>query len=252
MKKNIKLSGIFPSRKIKNNKGFTLLEILLVVAAIAILAGIIILAINPNKQLGDTRNSQRRLAIDSIINAVYQYSLDHGGALPGSTESYPIPQVSDANGAREICLTDPNNASGSSSLDCYNSGSGNHGVDLHDLTANATYLTSIPADPFPAASSAGMALDSNDSGRDNGIYKCFDTTGSTPSAYSYLYNSIPGVDGSDYNPLPTINNSSRHGSAYYIYQNTTNHLIYVFAPCAEQTNWDSNNHINSIDISTVR
>ncbi|MFZ2192689.1 MAG: type II secretion system protein [Candidatus Moraniibacteriota bacterium] len=69
-------------KKAQNRKGFTLLEILLVVAAIAILAGIVIVAINPSKQLGDTRDAQRRSDVNTILNAVYQYSIDEKGVLP--------------------------------------------------------------------------------------------------------------------------------------------------------------------------
>lgn len=68
----------------KNNKGFTLLEILLVVGAIGILAGIVILAINPGKQLGDTRNAQRQADVSTISNAIYQYSIDNNGNFPSS------------------------------------------------------------------------------------------------------------------------------------------------------------------------
>ena len=66
----------------KNRKGFTLLEILLVVAALAILAGIVILAINPTKQLGETRDAQRNSDVNAILNAVYQYSIDNNGFYP--------------------------------------------------------------------------------------------------------------------------------------------------------------------------
>ncbi|MEX0917610.1 MAG: type II secretion system protein [Candidatus Paceibacterota bacterium] len=70
-----------------HQKGFTLLEILLVVAAIAILAGIVVVAINPGKQLGDTRNAQRTSDVNSILNAVYQYSIDNDGNMPGDIDS---------------------------------------------------------------------------------------------------------------------------------------------------------------------
>ena len=67
---------------LKNQKGFTLIEILLVVAAIAILAGIVIVAINPAKQLGDTRNASRNSAVNTILNAITQYAVDNNGVLP--------------------------------------------------------------------------------------------------------------------------------------------------------------------------
>ena len=73
--------------KLNAQKGFTLLEILLVVAAIAILAGIVIVALNPAKQLGDTRNSQRSVDVNTIINAVYQYSIDNNGNFPSGIDS---------------------------------------------------------------------------------------------------------------------------------------------------------------------
>lgn len=109
--------------KRNSQKGFTLLEILLVVAILAILAGIVIIAINPGKQLGDSRNSQRSADVTTILNAVYQYSLDNNGSLPaGITTS-----------ATEICATD---APTCTSL-----------IDLSVVTDSEKYLTSVPEDP---------------------------------------------------------------------------------------------------------
>ncbi|PIT94884.1 hypothetical protein COT98_01800 [Candidatus Falkowbacteria bacterium CG10_big_fil_rev_8_21_14_0_10_39_9] len=62
----------------KIKQAFTLLEILLVVTAISLLAGIVILAINPTRQLSKTRNSQRYVDVNTINKAAYQYIIDKG------------------------------------------------------------------------------------------------------------------------------------------------------------------------------
>lgn len=67
----------------QSSRGFTLLEILLVVAAIAILAGIVIVAINPVKQLGQTRDAQRLTDVNTISSAIFQYYIDNE-MLPSS------------------------------------------------------------------------------------------------------------------------------------------------------------------------
>lgn len=114
--------------KKSTKSGFTLLEILLVVAAIAILAGIVIVAINPTKQLGDTRNSQRWSDVNTILNAVYQYSIDNNGTLPaGITVT-----------STEVCKSD--GVATCTGL-----------VDLSVLLTNQKYITAIPTDPSGAS-----------------------------------------------------------------------------------------------------
>lgn len=108
-------------------RGFTLLEVLLVVAIIAILAGIVIIAINPGKNLADSRNSQRSADVTTILNAIYQYSLDNNGTLPTGINTT----------AAEICST------GTLAATC-TSGSL---VDLSSITAGGKYVASIPKDP---------------------------------------------------------------------------------------------------------
>lgn len=123
----------FENIKIKTQRGFTLLEVLLVVAVIAILAGIVIIAINPGKNLGDARNSQRQADVTTILNGLYQYILDNNGNLPatGGGGAVAIPTAPTA--AAEICKT---GAGSCSAL-----------VDLSALTTAGKYLVALPADP---------------------------------------------------------------------------------------------------------
>ncbi len=128
--------------------GFTLLEILLVVGIISILAGIVILAINPTKQLGDTRNAQRRSDVLTILNAVYQYALDNSGTLP----------------------TDITEATCDLDEEIGNDDTGVY-VDLYtDLVGTSTtYLVDIPNDPQATSTAdgdgSGYAIVQTSSGR---------------------------------------------------------------------------------------
>jgi prepilin-type N-terminal cleavage/methylation domain-containing protein len=116
------------------NQGFTLLEILLVVAAIAILAGIVIIAINPNKQLADTRNAERRSDVNTILNAVYQYTIDNNGTLPTAITTTQT----------EICTT---------------GGSCSGLIDLSVITNSEKYLTSMPSDPNGTCNANGVCYE---------------------------------------------------------------------------------------------
>lgn len=115
-------------------RGFTLIELLLVIGIIAILAAIVIVAINPTKQLGDARDAQRRSDVNTILNAIYQYSIDNNGDLPAAITTTAV----------QVCRT---------GATC-----GSSTIDLFELTSNGKYLVSMPFDAKSTTPETGYTV----------------------------------------------------------------------------------------------
>lgn len=71
-------------------KGFTLIELLVVIGIIAILAVIVLVAVNPARQFAQSRNAQRQNDVNTILNAVHQNAVDNNGTLPNDNSGAAI------------------------------------------------------------------------------------------------------------------------------------------------------------------
>ncbi|MDP4008579.1 MAG: prepilin-type N-terminal cleavage/methylation domain-containing protein [Candidatus Peregrinibacteria bacterium] len=65
--------------KTKIDRAFTLIELIIVIAIIAILAGAIFVAIDPARRLNESRNATRANDVGTVLDAVIKYQADNDG-----------------------------------------------------------------------------------------------------------------------------------------------------------------------------
>lgn len=69
---------------LSTRRGFTLIELVVVIGVLAVLATIVLVAVNPSRQFSQSRNAQRQNDVAQVLNAVYQHAADNNGTLTAS------------------------------------------------------------------------------------------------------------------------------------------------------------------------
>ncbi|MBU1203273.1 prepilin-type N-terminal cleavage/methylation domain-containing protein [Patescibacteria group bacterium] len=119
-------------------KGFTLVELIIVVAIIALLAAATFVALNPAKRIGEAYNAQRWADVTAIADAWNTYVADNNGTNPTSSATCidgPTP-----------CMV-ANYAGTDTGYDCSASATTTNGLIWLDPLVTAGYLPAIPYDP---------------------------------------------------------------------------------------------------------
>ena len=126
----------------KKSSGFTLIELVLVVAIVAILAAAVYVALNPARRLSEANNSQRWSDVTAVLNAVIAYTVDNDGNLPSGIDSdYSRSQVLGTSNAG--CNQPANCSAASTEAAC---------LDLSEDLVDNGYISEIPFDPNTGSS----------------------------------------------------------------------------------------------------
>lgn len=125
-----------------NKKGFTLVELLIVIAIIAILAAVVFVALDPATRFADARDSNRSNDVNEILSAIKIDQIDNGGSYLASIDALTDAQVyMIVNGANMVAGCDDNNAACDTAVT-----SDAHCVNLAGLVTEG-YISGFPVSP---------------------------------------------------------------------------------------------------------
>jgi len=96
-----RLIDLFRKNKKTLPKGFTLIELVVVIGILAILLAIVLIAINPGRQFKQANDTKRRSDVNALLNAIHQYAADNKGDLPSGITVAPAKNIS--NTGADIC-----------------------------------------------------------------------------------------------------------------------------------------------------
>ncbi len=116
---------------LKIKKGFTLIEILLVVAILSILLVVVFASLNPAQRLMDTRNARRWNDVNQVLTAIHECIIDEDLTTCGLGTTVALSQIgSCSSGGATLCT-----------------GAAAACLDLNADTDLDTYIASFPLDP---------------------------------------------------------------------------------------------------------
>ncbi|MBU2592789.1 type II secretion system GspH family protein [Patescibacteria group bacterium] len=77
----------------KKQSGFTLVELLVVIGILAVLTAVVLVAVNPGRQLAQARDTQRRADVNTVITSITAYMADpeNNGQLPAGLVTPCVP-----------------------------------------------------------------------------------------------------------------------------------------------------------------
>ncbi len=122
----------------KQEDGFTLVELLVVIGIIVVLFSVILVAIDPARRLKQARDAVRRQDVRDLLESVQEYIVDNDGTVPAAIDSVTSTyQVigTDTSGCSTTC-----GLSGTETASCAD-------LDTELVSSTISYLSAMPADP---------------------------------------------------------------------------------------------------------